>query len=60
MGLKLRDQQAVLFARVHRVDEVATRMRPEGVEMKALSDAMNAGVRATATMNDNGGLEDAR
>ena len=58
--LNLRDEQTVLLARVHRVDEVAAGVRPERVEMEALADAMYAGVRATTAMDDDRGLEDAR
>ena len=57
--LNLRDEQTVLLARVHRVDEVAAGVRPESVKMKALSDTMYAGVRTTAAMDDDRGLEDA-
>ena len=59
-ALQLCHQQAVLFARINRVDEIAAGVGPEGVEVEALADAVHAGIGSAAAMDDDRGLQDTR
>ena len=50
-ALNLRYEYAGLFARVECVFEFGSRVTPESVEVKSLSNAMHTSIGATTSMN---------